>query len=71
MGRPHNMPLGRQTPAGVPSSLLNGHIKSTRDNIHLFGRIMQDRREKEDYIKKFGTKQLTPWQIKAGARRII
>jgi hypothetical protein len=71
MGRPYNMPTGRFTPAGVPSSLLNGHIKSTRDNIHLFGRIMQERRDKEDYIKRWDTKRLTPWQIRAGARKII
>jgi hypothetical protein len=71
MRRPCNFPAGRLTEAGVPSSLLNGHIKSTRDNIHHFGRIMQERRNREDWIKKFGTKELTPWQKIAGARRII
>ena len=71
MGKPYNMPYGRLTPAGVPSSLLDGHIRQNRGEIKLFGRIMQERRDREDWIKKFGTKNLTPWQRAAGARRII
>jgi hypothetical protein len=71
MGKPYNIPNGRLTPAGVPSSLLEGHIHSTRGNIHQFGRLLQERRNREDWIKRWGTKSLTPWQIQAGARRII
>jgi len=72
MPRPYWMELGNISDGGVPSHLGEGHNKVTRGDRLRHARKMGERRNMQEWMQKNLRKnQLSPWQIKAGARKVI
>jgi len=66
------MEHGRISPGGVPEHLAEGHNKVTRGDRLRHARKMGERRDVQEWLQKYHRRgQLTPWQQKAGARKII
>ena len=71
MARPSWMENGRISDTGVPEKLAYGRFITQRDRLR-HAKKMGDRRNKEDWLRTlWNGRELTPWQKKAGARKII
>ena len=72
MARPYWMETGLVSEGGVPLKLGEGHLKATRQDRLRHARKMGDRRDRQEWLQTYWKRgTLSPWQKKAGARRII